>query len=279
MTSILGPRKLGGILRETFKIYRRNFWRLFVIAAIVQVALGVLLFAAWTRAPMPPGEIGIEDLGQLTEYLTLFIPIGIILFVFYIAVGPLGAGALIHAISEQYLRQTITIGQAYHFAWGRRGALIGATLLAGLAIVGMFVIPRLVVIVCGPLGIILVFIGIWAAIYFMVRWLFILPVALLEGFGPRTVLSRSSNLVRGSWWRVFGIALVVGIIVAVVTAVLQTIPVVGTTLGGILSAPIGAITLTLLYFDLRVKKEGYSLETLSKELGIRYYPENKEATK
>lgn len=251
--SFLPKRTLGGILKETFKICGRNFLKLFVIVAIVQVVpLGVFLLVAWPQAAIPAGEIGIEGLGRLTEYLTLFIPMWIILLVYLIVLLPLMYGALIHAVSERSLGKMIGIGRAYGFAWGRRGALIGAALLAGLALVGMSI----------------TIIGIPFAVYFGVRWTFICQAVLLEGVSARAALSRSSNVVKENWGRVLGIMFVAGIIAAVVGAVLGIIPVVGGIIGGILSTSILIIAETLLYYDLRVRKERYDVETLSKELGI-----------
>ncbi len=128
--------------------------------------------------------------------------------------------------------------------------MLGATILAGLALLGM----------------VITIIGIPFAIYFGIRWIFIWQAVMVEGVGARDALSRSSEAVKGDWWRVLGIAIVVGIIVWVIGFVVGLIPTVGSTIGVILSTPIGIIGATLLYYDLRVRKQGYSLETLATEL-------------
>lgn len=244
MVSILGPKNLSDIIGDTFRIYKRDFLRLITIVAIVEVILGILgsvltLSGIWTE-----GKI---------ESLAPFILIGVILLLGSIMAYPLMQGALIHAISEQHFRRPVSIGRAYRFAWRRIKALIGAMILATLAILAMAV----------------TIIGIPAAIYFAVTWTFIWQAALLEGFGPRAALSRSSALVRQNWWRVLGIMLVVGIIAVAISAVLGTIPVVGSTIGSILSTPVAITGATLLYYDLRVRKEGSSLEALAEELGTK----------
>ena len=43
----------------------------------------------------------------------------------------------------------------------------------------------------------------------------------------------------------------------------------GEIIGSILVAPIVITSATLLYYDLRVRKEGYSLEALAEELHIK----------
>ena len=49
-------------------------------------------------------------------------------------------GALIHAVSEQYIRQTTSNRQSYNYAWKKLASLIGSTLLLLLASVGMGII-------------------------------------------------------------------------------------------------------------------------------------------
>ncbi|MCM3887641.1 hypothetical protein, partial [Frankia sp. R82] len=109
------------------------------------------------------------------------------------------------------------------------------------------------------------------------------PVYVLEGAGVRHALRRSVAIVRGSWWRTFGIlllamlvALMLNAVFAIATGiVLASAPgVFGefldgdlTTVGHIVqgignlvattvSAPIMAGAVVLLYVDLRIRREG-----------------------
>ena len=247
--STLGPRDLGGIVNDTFKIYGRNFLRLITIVAIPQVILGILGYVLVDVWILPV----ITSMGTITSLAPL-IWVAVILVVVYIVAYALMEGALIHAVSEQSLGRTIGIGRAYRFAWRRMGAMIGAQILAGLALFGLCI----------------TIIGIPFAIYFGVRWAFIVQAALLEGVGPRAALSRSSDWVMGDWWRVVGIMLVVGIIAGGIGFVLSLtvglIPYAGTMIASILPTPIAITAATLLYYDLRVRKQGYSLEVLTQEL-------------
>jgi uncharacterized protein (DUF697 family) len=63
--------------------------------------------------------------------------------------------------------------------------------------------------------------------------------------------------------------LVLVLIAVAINAILGLIPVVGEIIGSILVAPIVITSATLLYYDLRVRKEGYSLEALAEELHIK----------
>jgi membrane-anchored glycerophosphoryl diester phosphodiesterase (GDPDase) len=262
MSTKLNPRNIGDILGDTFRIYGRNFWDLVAITAIVLGVLGIIEIIAGL------GSLPLVITGGEIEALAGWVIAGlIILVVAYIVCGILVVGALIHAVSEQYLRQRISIRQAYGFAWKRLGAMLGAGILASLAIGGIVAVS-VSVAALSWVGWILLVVGSCASIYLMIRWIFVLPAALLEGLGPTAALSRSSALVKKNWWRVLGITLVVALISAAISLILGMIPTVGAILASILVTPIYMIASTLLYYDLRVRKEGYSLEALASELHI-----------
>jgi len=261
MASTLEPRNIMGILGETFKIYRRNFLGLMVIVVIPLTVLYVLDYVLMTPV-INTAEMEISSL-----------PLFFVMLAIFLLVYALMGGALIHAVSEQSLGRTIGVGRAYRFVWRRLGAMIGAQFLAFLVvlvasipviIVAFFLIPL-------TLGFSFLLVAI-PAIYFGVRWAFIVQAALLEGVDARAALSSSTDLVKGNWWRVFGILLVVGIIVGGVAFILELtvgrIPYAGSVIAGILPTPIVITAATLLYYDLRVRKQGYNLETMAGELGI-----------
>lgn len=253
MSTRLGPKDIGGILGDAFRIYGSNFLRLLAIVAIVEVPLGILGIVFGLLGFLGAGGLGaVVDPWALWPLIGTMVAFIVVFAIISIVAGVLMTGAVIHAVSEHYVSQTINIGQAYRFAVARLGAMLGAAVLAGLAVFGMAITV----------------IGIPAAVYFGVRWLFIYQAALLEGTGARAALSRSSALVKGTWWRVFGIILVIGIIVFAASLILGLIPVVGSVIGTILVTPFGVAGGTLLYYDLRVRKEEYGLEGLASELQI-----------
>jgi hypothetical protein len=274
MNGILGPRSLLDILAETLEIYKRNSIRLLAIVAIVEIGLGFM----WSI----PDFSGLRPAtpGAGSESLSRIIPIGIMLAVASIMGLSLMQGALIHAISEQYLRQSITIGRAFRFAWERLAALAGAMILALFAITGIAVVSiSFTVSISRDIGHIFIAAGFVVGLYLMVRWSFILQVALLEGLGPLAALSRSSALVRRNWWRVMNMTIIVGIISVGISMILGTIPTIGPTLGSILSTPVFAIGITLLYYDLRVRKEAYTLGVLAGELHMSGFPDDRESNR
>lgn len=136
------------------------------------------------------------------------------------------------------------------------------------------------------------------AIYFTVRWLFASVVILLEGPLIRRAFARSSELTRGRWWRIWGTLISLSvlsfaiqrIVVVTIGFILMLTKVMGETTSmdifkwvvrysfennnplfytmmwwinrivGSFIFPIWIIGITLLYFDLRIRKEGFDLE-------------------
>jgi hypothetical protein len=113
-----------------------------------------------------------------------------------------------------------------------------------------------------------------------------LPVLFVEGKGGAESLGRSFNLVQGRWWAtfarlavsyilVFFVVLVAGGLVdAVATGLLSDTSTgalildrVGDFLVTIFTTPFIAAATTLVYFDLRVRKEGFDLTLLADRMG------------
>jgi hypothetical protein len=110
--------------------------------------------------------------------------------------------------------------------------------------------------------------------YYTVRWSLFVPVVVLERLGPLAALQRSGELVSGSWFRVLGVLVVMSIIVQILTGLvsgvvslgLYFLPSIGPassflgSVGGILGQIVFGATLyiayTLLFLDLRNRREG-----------------------
>ena len=240
------PRDLADIIGEAFKVYKTNFTRLIALVAFVGVILSALILAAWLTLPWQDLlEWGTEEIGLLIVWL-------VVIVLAYFILYSLMLGALIQAITEQYTKQPIQITKAYAFAWHRLAVLLGAIALASITIFAMAI----------------TIIGIPFAIYFVVRWFGVGQAVILEGKSPREALSRSSQLVRNTWWRVCGILVIMAFIVGALGGILGVtiglIPWIGQFLATILVTPIGVIGITILYYDLVFRKEGYSLETMTR---------------
>jgi hypothetical protein len=100
------------------------------------------------------------------------------------------------------------------------------------------------------------------------------------------------NLIRGRWWPALGLQLLMAIIAAIVNAIISQpfslmagsggffgdtvtstgdvlINAIGSTIGSIFTTPLAAIAVVLLYFDLRVRKEGLDVRMVADSLDGR----------
>jgi hypothetical protein len=118
-----------------------------------------------------------------------------------------------------------------------------------------------------------------------------IPAVVLEpGLSPMKALSRSWQLTRGSRWRIFGLGVVLLVLIYVPVIAIGTIFAVllpgsmpaGPTAGSAMLAAVLALAitglvqifiyplfycvLTITYYDLRVRKEGFDLELLASQL-------------
>ena len=240
---LIPHRDLGELIGETFSVYREHFWPFVLIALVPQVPSIV--------SAVIPG------LGS-TFFDVIFVLLGFLLSI-------LAGGAAAWAVAQQYVAPKVDVGECFTRAWNRVLSLIIAFVLVGLALLGSAILS-------------LVIIGIPLFFYLVVIWFFTTEAIMIEGRGPIAALGRSRELVRGSWWRVFGIDVVyvlilLGIFIAAGVAVGIAF-VFGSVAGNLVFAvvsvlvtPIFFIGKTLLYFDLRVRKEGYTLDVMASEIG------------
>lgn len=198
--------------------------------------------------------------------------IGALLFILpMLILGPIGSAAMLHVIAQEYLGRPVSLGDAFKFALGRFLPLLGTSILASLGIMaGMLAC-------CIP------------GIYLAIIWAFVSQIVVMEHIAGSTALGRSKDLVEGYFWQVFSVLLVVGLIVGFASAPISVtltlaLPfqgppnpnnpfqvgltsylnfainkVVATALNGI-GQIFTAICTTLLYFDLRNRKEAFDVE-------------------
>ena len=231
----LVPRDLGDLMSETFRVYKGSFWIFVIIALVAQVPVAVQ---------------------QLVPNLAL----SVVLFIAAVFLSILAAGATVRAVASHYLGKEISVGNCYRRAWDRTLSLLGSEII--------FIIALSISFVLVPLF-----------FYLLVSRFFYAQAIMLEGRkGPRNALRRSGELVRGSWWRVFGIGIVFVLLLIIINTgasipgfiASDSSPIVGAaliSLAGAVVTPIGFIGATLVYFDLRIRKEGYTLETMASEVG------------
>ena len=269
----LGPRTLEGFVRETFRVYGDEFFRLMAVI----VAPTLLLYALGYIPNHLTERLMATGAGFSIDRLLPMLPLAMLYVLAALVVSMLMQGALIHAVSHRYVKGVASVGKAYAFAWPRLLLLIGARILAGLVLlaicavgIGLDLVLRNMAGLPG-LGVFGIIVFGCLMAYLAVRWAFIEQAVLLEKCGPLSALSRSSAHVEEHWWRIFGIMLLIGLIIGGIAFILSliftlTLPALGSLIIQMLTAPFTAIITTLLYFDIRVRKEGYRLSDLADAL-------------
>jgi hypothetical protein len=210
----------------------------------------------------------------------------------------LSQGALTAAVADSHLDKPVSFGGAYRGMLKHAGPLLGIMALQVLLGIGVF-IPAFVlffvaILMAGgsadaagaALGLIcLAFLAMIPAfvfyIYISVRWSLVVPAIMVEDLGPVQAIRRSWGLVQGYWWRTAGMGILLYVIEAVVSAgpayVVMALALVlfrtmdpialGAITGGItvlttlFYTPLELTAWTLYYFDQRVRKEGFDIET------------------
>ncbi|MBL1105402.1 glycerophosphoryl diester phosphodiesterase membrane domain-containing protein [Streptomyces sp. 5-8] len=220
--------------------------------------------------------------------------------------------ALITTItSRAVLGRPVTTGEAWREARPQLPKLCGLLVVLGLIIVGVIVagaLPGILVMVSGGSdagGTALFALGVLGAtvvaVWLGVRFYLAAPALMLERQSIGKSLSRSAKLVRGSWWRIFGIQLLAALITSIVSAIVAIpfalvgaavsgdgvadflaansghvgwafliIRGIGSVIGTTLTLPISAGVTVLLYIDQRIRREALDLE-LARAAGVQGY--------
>ncbi len=200
------------------------------------------------------------------------------------------AGATIWVISEAYLGREATIGDALQYALGKFMRILIAGLAKGLVIalpLGPFVVSFAALFTPGvatapvliAFVVISVLVGFPMAVVVWVGYAIVTQAVVLEELPRATdALGRSWHLTKGYKGKAFALGFVVFALIYVpfiaASAIAAFIPGLTTTveigaeLVWLMIYPIVACAFTLLYYDLRVRKEAFDLEHLSQQLGI-----------
>ncbi|MCX8053713.1 MAG: glycerophosphoryl diester phosphodiesterase membrane domain-containing protein, partial [Armatimonadetes bacterium] len=222
-----------------------------------------------------------------------------------IVISSLVTGALTFAISERYLERQTSIAGSYRSILGARvfWPLLGAMIVKTVVLVAPFLATIFAGVfltaflggaagaswaVIAFLSIVSMVPGIVLLAYLAARLALVEPAVVLEQSGASTAIARSWNLLRGSvakaFWLlvlVMTVTLLVYLAIAGPTQIaitmklaakeeisrsLLAIHTVLTTLVQTLVAPWMSIAAILLYYDQRIRKEGFDLELLAREL-------------
>ena len=268
----LRPLGVGEILDVAIKIYRSRFSVL--IKAVAVVLAPVFVLGAFIRLSVPSGD---EDFFDATQPGTTpdieagdvwaFLAGAVLITILSFIASQVATGACFKAVSGAYLDEEPDWRESLRFARSRLGSLLWLSFILVVLLVPAF-------LACIVPGVYL-----WGA------WAVATPVLLFDdvkGFGA---LGRSLQLVKGRWWPTAGVLVLVAILTGIVQLVLVGLAAglvsvsdnevaaaaadaIAQTASGALTTPLSAAVITVLYFDLRVRKEGFDLELMARGMGV-----------
>ena len=241
------PKSIVDLIGESLSVYRRHL--------IPFVAIGLL--SQWPALPA---------FSVSSFYVLIILLIPMLLF------SAWGWGATVQAVSQHYLTGRVKLVSCYSHVLTRWFSLLVAFLFLSVPTwIGPLVLFRTDWYLIG-LALLPV------ACYVLVRWFFFAGALIVEKRLPMASLERSSQLVGKDGWRVFGIG-VVFILVWTGASLVLSIPGIlvdpySETAGSlllvlavVLTLPILWIGSTLVYFDLRQRREGFDMAKLASDLG------------
>lgn len=273
----LHPLTLAQLLDRAFRLYRSNFGLFIGIVAASFIPITVL-------------QVVSQALWGTTTIVNL---------VQNIFIESLVSGSLAWAISRVYHHQPTSNGNAYQACLRRYLSLVGAIILQGLAlgmpIIIMFGCTSVFMVVNsrrvpddGSVFLMLILIPCLVPffLYYFIRWVVTIPSIIVEDLGATQGLRRSWRLTAGSFWRILGVLVVAFLLtffvaqlpgltlryavelIAPISAITPVVDMVISQLSHVIALPLSMAITVLLYYDLRVRKEGYDLEILAQEVAL-----------
>lgn len=253
-------------LRRTGSVYRKGFV-VFTKISVLILGLTALIWVIIMPILLTVLHVNGKDfvdphyvMDHLTEYYVLFGANQIICVV----LGAVAQGMMIKAVADIYLDQEPDFNDCFKL---------------GLKKSGTIMLTSLLVLICVCVGFVLL---IAPGLYLSVLWFVVGPAIVIESNGVIQSMKRSWELVSGSWCYVFCTFLIVHFITLVfqliwlhfvvggIDASHTLFSVTGSTVSlipGIVFMPVMGIVITVMYFNLRVEKEGLNAHVLSREIG------------
>jgi|GEM_PF-2441047 len=221
--------------------------------------------------------------------------LGVVLLGMFISMvlGAIAAVAYAATVRRDYHAEPTSFGVILGQALRRAMPAIGASILAALAVLATVVLTAAIAIGAavllptgdgevGGIGVFLALVagvgGALVAVTLLVRLSIAVIAVALEDIGPVTAIRRSWHLTGGNAWRTFAVLTILAIVIAIAgSLVVQLLGVTVTDTVGVRSgaadtmdalfaaavavlfAPVTIVVQTVLYFDLRVRRDAWDL--------------------
>jgi hypothetical protein len=273
---LLHPRTLLEIIDDTIELYRRNWRAILPISALFMVPIGALSAVAQLLVTRELGsDLALLQSGLSPELAVRLALIGLVLAVLWIVGRAFISGFVARFIADLFLGRSPTRRDVSAFTLRHLGKLI-AVYLIYLILLFLGLVP----------GFILAFTPYF---FFLAVFRFDFVAVVVEGAGVFRAFGRSWELSKGFRWKVLSTVVLVFLVTRVATyglsalslmmaggigflsgamqGAIQVAGYLAQTVGLVFTTPMQLIAATLLYFDLRVRKEGFDLALEAQELG------------
>ncbi|MFF9867735.1 glycerophosphoryl diester phosphodiesterase membrane domain-containing protein [Streptomyces sp. NPDC013953] len=304
----LRPLGVGEILDGAVSTLRAH-WRTVLgltITVSVLIQIGNILVQRFLVPPVPevdPEATPAEALAQSVEAAQASL-IGLFPTMALSLIGTLVTTALLTVvISRSVLGRQVNLSEAWAEARPRLPQLLGLTLLLPLMSAGIMAVGLLPGLLTGsaPLAALGGLAAFVVMIWLMIRFSLASPALMLERQGIVPAMRRSAKLVRGAWWRVFGILLLTILLLFLVSMIIAIpfsmiglavdgegisglltgsqpefgwafliITGIGAVISSAITYPISSGVTVLLYVDQRIRREALDLD-LARAAGVAGY--------
>jgi hypothetical protein len=293
----LRPLGVGDIVDRVFSMYRQRALLFMALSAVPYLALflvigGIALSLGTQLAPLasfvesfgndPVSSNLILTPAMAAAFFTLIV-FGLVAGLVSVLFLSVQIGSLVDAAAARYLGRETTVGASFRAGLRVAPKIIGTGLLLFFSlmlgwIVLLFVVAisnNALIATLGILG------GLVATVFVFASWLVAPVVAALEPVGPIHAVRRSWWLSNGHRWRILGLQILLGVLQAVLSTLISFIFVAAfisdatvrlvlqnivNVVATVLWAPVEWGTFTILYFDLRVRKEALDLQLAAEAL-------------
>ena len=233
----LRPRKATEIVDAAIEVYRRNPVHFMLLTAMVHAPWLILQLVLVGNAP-PTAAIGTSILISIGTAASNF----------------LMSAVVVQMASDLYLgRETDAFESIRRVGWKLPTAFVASLIQGALLVIGLTLLLFPAVY--------------WGALYFAAIPAIVLErKGLFEGFGRSSQLSNGLKLhILSTLGLVFIIrmAVTLGAVLLVSVVPSQAVKSVLTTLASIIIYPLSGISDALIYYDARIRREGFDIEMMA----------------
>ncbi|GIH74507.1 glycerophosphoryl diester phosphodiesterase membrane domain-containing protein [Planobispora longispora] len=297
----LRPLTLGDIYNGAVQFIRGNpaatlglSAAVTLIAQAISLAIQIPALGVFVDTALSPNLA--SDPSQLLGAVSAFLATTALGVIFQMIAIVVLSGMLTSVLGSAVFGESISIGQAWRLTSNRILPLLGLAILQVIMVFGFMVAAIALIVLLGVVGapgelialasFVLIIGGIVGGVFVYTKLSLAGPVIVLERAGVFTAINRSFRLVKGDFWRVFGILLLTAIVTGVIgfavgvpfslvgnlfadptdlTTVQSGLAVslIVSGLGGIISGtitnPFSAGVTALLYTDRRMRAEAFDL--------------------